>query len=735
MVKILGIIVDDFLINYKLLAMSFKKYLLILSLFLFNSLNSQTSEIIDSSYQEYFKKTREIPHLHLNKTSFLSGENIWFQAYVLDQNSEQLHNATSNLYVSIFDENSNLKDQHLIPIENGIGSGNILIDSTFTNETYYIKASTNWMKNFNEDNAYFQKIEIIKDESSEKNSQKNEKYDFQLFPEGGHLLANTYNKIGILIKDGNNKGIRIKKGHVKDENGNVIDSFSTNQFGIGMAFLPFNENQKYIFEAITKENQKIEAHTPTVEKLGITLNLANDIENNRFLLNIATNSNTLKNIKEKKYKIFIHNTRKYIQSFIDFKEDKKEYSFILEKNNILEGINIITVFNEENKPILERLFFNESSRILSNSLKTSIENTNYDSIKIKIQNNHKGKISLSTSFLPLKTKAYNPENSIASSFLLTPFISGAIENPNYYFTSANKNRLTDLDLLLLTQGWSKYKWDDIFNNPPSEVYKFENGIDITLKISQKVATDNIFVINSDENKFHGALPFTKENIYTIKNSFFIKNSTIHFSMKKNNNFYKIGPSLSFSSHSLSDKLNLTQQKAIFKNSNFSSLLENDSFSIEEKNSIKNESKSSNFTYNYTTSRWSTYPIRKRIPVIEYKQKTCRNFIEQNGLYTLEGISNPAEVYFSDKIIKEFYEYKLPIGFMSKKEYYAPKYPSFNEESYLNYGAIFWKPNIEIDANSFIEFHIPNNNQKNIVLQIEGIDNQGNFLTEKITFEN
>lgn len=95
-------------------------------------------------------------------------------------------------------------------------------------------------------------------------------------------------------------------------------------------------------------------------------------------------------------------------------------------------------------------------------------------------------------------------------------------------------------MLLLTQGWSKYKWDDIFNNPPLEVYKFENGIDITLKISQKVATDNIFVIKSDENKFHGALPFTKENIYTIKNSFFIKNSTIHFSMKKTITFIKLG---------------------------------------------------------------------------------------------------------------------------------------------------------------------------------------------------
>ena len=336
--------------------------------------------------------------------------------------------------------------------------------------------------------------------------------------------------------------------------------------------------------------------------------------------------------------------------------------------------------------------------------------------------------------MPLKTKAYNPVNNIASSFLLTPYISGAIENANYYFTSENKNRLADLDLLLLTQGWSKYNWDDIFKNPPSDDYKFENGIDITLKISQKVATDNIFVINSDENNFHGALPFTKENIYTIDNSFFIKNSTINFAMKKNKSFYKIGPSLTFSSHSLSDNINFDHRKPISRQSDLFVSLDNTTFSIEEKNSIKNESKTSCLTSNYTTSRWSTYPRKNRIPVIEYNQETGRNYIEQNGLYTFEGISFPAEVYFSDKIVKEFYEYKLPIGFMRKREYYTPKYASFKDQTYLDYGAVFWKSNIEIDANSTVEFNIPNNNQNNILVQIEGIDNQGNYLSEKITFE-
>ena len=55
------------------------------------------------------------------------------------------------------------------------------------------------MKNFKEDNSYLQKITIINEGSLNKINQINDNFDFQLFPEGGHLLANTYNKIGILI--------------------------------------------------------------------------------------------------------------------------------------------------------------------------------------------------------------------------------------------------------------------------------------------------------------------------------------------------------------------------------------------------------------------------------------------------------------------------------------------------------------------------------------------------------
>lgn len=48
--------------------------------------------------------------------------------------------------------------------------------------------------------------------------------------------------------------------------------------------------------------------------------------------------------------------------------------------------------------------------------------------------------------------------SIASWFLLESDVKGEVEEPSYYFDPDNKDRLKDLDLLLMTQGWRDFKW-------------------------------------------------------------------------------------------------------------------------------------------------------------------------------------------------------------------------------------------------------------------------------------
>ncbi|MEM8928896.1 MAG: hypothetical protein AAGC45_11880, partial [Bacteroidota bacterium] len=49
-----------------------------------------------------FMGPKENVHLHLNKTTFLQGERLWFKAYVRDQNTKLPSLETTNLHVGIY---------------------------------------------------------------------------------------------------------------------------------------------------------------------------------------------------------------------------------------------------------------------------------------------------------------------------------------------------------------------------------------------------------------------------------------------------------------------------------------------------------------------------------------------------------------------------------------------------------------------------------------------------------
>ena len=751
--------------------MQFKKTLLFSFCIFTSALFSQSN--ITKKYENYFSKSREIPHLHLNKTTFFKGENIWFQAYVLKQNKSTLHKETANLYVSIFDESGTLKEQHLVQIKNGMGNGNIKIDSSFTKKAYYIRASTKYMQNFSEDQTFSQKIKVLKniDQKVEKVA-KEVFYDFQLLPEGGHLLANTFNGIGILIKDANNQGIQVSNGKISNKEGKTVGSFTTNQFGIGKVVLFLKEKDNYVFSTQISKEVTISKQTPGIHRKGIALHLTNDVIHHKFILKLLTNPKSLKDLQGKRFTIMLHNTKNHIKDDFVFDTKNTTYSFDLKKNDLFEGINLITVFNEENKPILERLLYNDAKATTFNNIETTVAKAEFDSLKVTIQNNTDKKIMLSSSFLPEETKAYQPKNSIISSFLLKPFVKGDIQNAAYYLSANNKERLKNLDLLLLTQGWSKYNWYNIFNKPPKDHFNFEKGIDIVMKFNEKTRRDRLLIITSDENNFGQFVPFNQNKTFLLKNTFFIKNSKFKFGNKRGKDIYSINPSLTFSESSLYEDITANHMKELDKTdaeyTTFPFLEDEyimlDGIEIEAKlqkeiGFFNSQFYVDRFQYNnwpeggsnaYTF--YSDYGSNNPFGISFYTNNRNKNIGRGEGFATLGWNANfekygtqikayGTPTYWNDYIdiggygilfrVKQFQEIQLPVGFSEAKEYYSPKYPSLKDTSYLQYGAIWWEPNITIEPNAKVEFYIADKAQKSLSLFVEGINENGDLIEKRV----
>lgn len=449
------------------------------------------------SYNNYVHLPREVTYAHLNKSLYVQGETLGFSVYAFDKNTKAPSEQSTNIYAVICDKNNQPIKEQLIWAKDGKAYGLFEIDTLFTTGNYTFKAYTNWMRNFDEQNYYTQTIKVIDPYEFVTTPEIIiSKLDAQFLPEGGHIVNNTDNNMGVVIKDAKGFGVPNITGQVLDQNQKVVSTFQTNAMGIGKFSFRHESNKRYKVN-ISFRNRIQTFDLSLGQPKGINIML-NELRS-KLVLTFNTNAQTLPLISGKPYTLMIHNGFKSSSKSLEF-DDTTSTSMVIEKKNLEPGINIFTVFNEKNQPILERLYFN------FDGLETLATTNSYfrkksDSIIVQVP--IKGldpeeSVKLSVSVLPADTKSYKTDHNIVSFTMLQPYVKGNIENARYYFSDITEKKKYDLDNLLLTQGWSSYNWSTIFNNPPQQLYDFERGISFkaTSKMHKGVGK---FVLHSTKN--------------------------------------------------------------------------------------------------------------------------------------------------------------------------------------------------------------------------------------------
>ena len=103
----------------------------------------------------------------------------------------------------------------------------------------------------------------------------------------------------------------------------------------------------------------------------------NNLNPEKVLISVSTNTNTLNAIKGKTYQLAIHKDGQFKKLPFSFK-DSETTSFIIPKRELFSDINIVTIFDEKDTPLLERLIYNNK--------KTNTSNINFAISKIKTEN-------------------------------------------------------------------------------------------------------------------------------------------------------------------------------------------------------------------------------------------------------------------------------------------------------------------------------------------------------------
>lgn len=776
------------------------KYILFIVLFspIFNAFSQENKA--EKKYTEYFNLPRETLFLHLNKTTYLTGEEIWFKAYAYDRKSHLSSKATSNIYIHLYDADGNLVKQGLFLASNGTAKGNIAIAPSINSGDYYIKAATNWMKNFDEDDSYVQKIKILNPAQELPIEQKKvNDFDVQFLPEGGHIVAGIKNTIGFKCLDTKGRGAKIS-GVLLDEKNEEVTTFSSNFLGLGkFVFVP-EKGQRYTAKITTQGGDTFTKELYRIKGRGINIML-NTNDANTIVATLQTNEETFKEIANDDYKLLIHKDGELKTIPFQFKSAKSK-TITIPKKELFKGVNTITLFNSANTPILERLFFNDFN-IKDIPVKVTLANTKQDSIHLVLKSpNQKDFLNLSVSVLPENTQSYYPKHSIESAFYLQPYLKGTIENASYYFTKIDRKKKYELDILLLTQGWSRYNWDKIFSGAPKVYYDFENGVTIHGNINYPIRNvDSLFLyptkyhksqtVKVDDKKSFKIPNFYPENGEEIRLSYFtnkgmLRKPKLYLRSSVNNALntfdiasysaypsreykpitnYSIPKNFFYEDRELLDEIAITSKKKEEKISKPLSYHDNVQ-RIDEKLATRYtyvtdyiESKG----YRVTTSNgdvaiYSPNPASHRgleEPTIyvdgallfESSWNILGNFrmidveevlVNKSGLgYGMNGRGGVIKITTRrTPLIKRvtpksnsFAKNKIHKGFEATKEFYTPKYASYLNNTFENYGVIHWEPYAYVSDSYEFSLKISNTKTKVIKLFIEGVSEDGNLISE------
>ncbi len=451
-------------------------YLLPICLFYFICSQAQNhAESIITDFENY----RQIPesniYLHLNKSILVQGEDLGFAAYVYDLKNQKPSEDVKNLYCQILDEQNEVVKEQMLLVNKGNANGIFKIDSLFSEGNYKIRSFTNWMKNFKNPNYFEAPLKILNNSTKKHSSTYKKEPSIQILPEGGYLINDVVNVIGIKTEQIEElESCKI----ILFVNGEESTEVKLDKKGLGRLVLKVNNKNAYGIEIQSKGFKKF-FNFPKIESYGITSSI-NQLDD-KLLVKLKTNEETLAQMSSKNFSIAVNSDNKL--SVYKIRINSIEELLAIDIKDLAPGVNQITMFSEERKIINKRLFFNYRDFKLYDSDKI-VSKKEQDSVTTHLEFRELKNAHLSVSVLNINNVARDKSQSIAAAFKLNPYLYDNVKDPLYYFTDVDTRKKFEMDNLMLCLGWEMYDWNFIFKKNKLFDDGFENGITVNAKIKK-----------------------------------------------------------------------------------------------------------------------------------------------------------------------------------------------------------------------------------------------------------
>lgn len=474
-----------------------------------------------AAYNNQFRSQKI--YLHTDRDNYSVNENLWIKAYLVSAENNLPDSATTNLYVEFLNPNNEVVMVKIVRMNNGFGNTDFSLSDTLTGGPYQIRAYTNLMQNFDEQ-FYFHKIIQIENPAKydfplrkhRKNFRKKDKKTvLQFFPEGGYLVAGIESVLAFKAENSFGQGVDFT-GEIRDKNNKIIVEIASTHKGMGSCKLCPQAGMKYKAHIKTLNGKHLKFDLPEIQNYGYVLNI-NRLESQNINVKVKTNQRFANDAYTRKIYILAHSGGElcYLDSasFTD-----TLLNFNIKEDIFPEGVAHFTVFNGALKPLCERLAYIRKKNNIE--IHHSIEKTDSNKYLLSIQfadlKDVTANFSISV-FNKNSNENFGFENqNIQSSLFLTSDLTGKIEDAAWYFNEIDAEKNKALDVLMLTQGWRRFAWNNILtDNLPEPEFKEEDKICINGTIKGeliKTPLDNAKVTLTITNAYNDSQTlFTKSD--------------------------------------------------------------------------------------------------------------------------------------------------------------------------------------------------------------------------------
>lgn len=425
-----------------------------------NQVEQQLNKKEISSFQEKL-------FLHTDKEFYVAGEIIWFKIYYLDAGTHMPLHASKVAYVEIIDRQQKPVLQAKVALTEAGGNGSFYLPTTLAGDNYTIRAYTQWMKNFDASLFFHKTVSVANTIKAIATKEKKDSVtaSVQFFPEAGNLVEGIETKVAFRILDQYGKGIPAA-GIITDEKNDTVIQFTALHAGIGNFKLTPQSGKTYKAVVALSAGKKIEQSLPRIYSSGYVMNIT-DNNDGRFKVSIRAKATadmgSVENI------LLLAHTRKItkVAQYASLVYGN-ELVLYIDKNKLEAGVSHVTLFNKQQQPVCERLVFIHPAQqpVVNAAMDKTIYSTRQKATVLLSAAENIVKIdSGQYSVAVYQTDELAPvmETDIVTYLWLTSELQGKIEAPAFYF-SKGKESMEAVDNLLLTQGWRRFKWEELLTN-------------------------------------------------------------------------------------------------------------------------------------------------------------------------------------------------------------------------------------------------------------------------------